>query len=86
MADPPLAIEAAADDGLRALQELVEGEQCLGRLPLAPPRELATAIWTFLHGLVHLQIGGHLHEPRTLDGDTRLAELLDLTLACWRPR
>lgn len=83
MTDPPAAIEAAADDGLRALQELVELEQDRGRLALAPSREVATAIWTFLHGLVHLTIGGHLHEPRTLDGDERLVELIDLTLDCW---
>ena len=86
MADPPPAIEAAADDGLRALQELVEAGQHDGQLADAPPRELATAVWTFLHGLVHLQIGGHLHEPRTLDGHTRLTELIDLTLTSWRPR
>lgn len=86
MTDPPPAIEAAADDGLRALQELVEAGQHRGQLADAPPRELATAVWTFLHGLVHLQIGGHLHEPRTLDGDTRLTELIDLTLTSWRPR
>jgi len=30
-----------------------------------------------LHGLAQLQITGHLHEPRTIDGDTGLD-------ACWR--
>lgn len=86
MADPPAAIESAADDGLRALQELVEIGQRDGTVAIGPPRETATAIWAFLHGLVHLQIGGHFHEPRTLDGETRLDELIDLTLAAWRPR
>jgi AcrR family transcriptional regulator len=86
IADPPPVIQAAADDGVRAMQELVELEQHRGQLPAAAPRELATAVWTFLHGLVHLQIGGHLREPRTLDGRTRLTELIDLTLTCWRPK
>lgn len=83
MPDPDPAIEAAADDGLLALRELVEQAQSDGRLPGAPAREFATVLWVFLHGLCQLQLTGHLHEPRTIDGDTRLLELLDLALAAW---
>lgn len=86
MPDPPAAIELAADDGLLALQELIQADQSQGYLVNVSTRELATAVWTFLHGLVHLQIGGHLHEPRTLDGTTRLVELIDFNLAAWLPR
>lgn len=84
--DPPAAIELAADDGLLALQELILSDQTQGYIVDASPRELATTVWTFLHGLVHLQIGGHLHEPRTLDGSTKLIELIDFHLAAWQPR
>lgn len=83
MTNPPAAVEQAADDGLLALQELVIRDQLQGRLAEIAPRELTTVIWVFLHGLVHLQIGGHLHEPRTLDGSSRLNELIDLNLAAW---
>ncbi|AND15253.1 TetR family transcriptional regulator [Rathayibacter tritici] len=86
MIDPPTAIEAAADDGLRALQELIGLTGDTGKQDDASPRERATALWALLHGLVHLQIGGHLHEPRTLDGDTRLTELVDLALWSWGVR
>lgn len=82
MSDPSPAIEAAADDGLRALRELVE-RQPSGGHPAGPPRELATALWVFLHGLCQLQLTRHLHEPRTVDGDTRLLDLLDLALQPW---
>lgn len=85
LADPSPAIEAAADDGLGALEELVREAQADGILPPGPSREVSTALWVFLHGLCSLQLTRHLHEPRTLDGDTRLSELLDLTLAAWRP-
>lgn len=86
MADPPPAIEAAADDGILALQELVEVGQRRGELMDASAREFATVVWIFLHGSVHLQIGGHLHEPRTLDGDINLTELIDLALTSWQHR
>jgi AcrR family transcriptional regulator len=85
LADPSPAIEAATDDGLGALEELVREAQADGILPPGPLREVSTALWVFLHGLCSLQLTRHLHEPRTLDGDTRLNELLDLTLAAWRP-
>lgn len=85
VSDPSPAIEAAADDGLGALTALVRDAQGAGILPPGPTREVSTALWVFLHGLCSLQLTRHLHEPRTLDGDARLAELLDLTLAAWRP-
>ena len=88
MADPNPAIEAAADDGLRALRELVERELAQrlppGGLPAGSPREVATALWVFLHGLCQLQLTRHLHEPRTIDGATRLPELLDIALGARR--
>ena len=80
MPQPPAEIEAAADAGMLALRELVEGAQAQGDLVAGPPRELATIIWVLLHGLAHLQIAGHLHEPRTVDGDTRLDDLLAAAL------
>lgn len=85
IAQPGPELEAAADDAMLALRELVEQAQATGELGAAPPRELATVLWVLLHGLAQLQITGHLHEPRTLDGDTGLDDLLTLALAALRP-
>jgi len=85
IAQPSPEIESAADDGMLALRELVEHAQAEGELGAGPPRELATILWVLLHGLAQLQITGHLHEPRTIDGDTRLDDLLALALAALRP-
>jgi hypothetical protein len=68
-----------------ALRELVEHAQADGELGSGPPRELATIVWVLLHGLAQLQITRHLHEPRTIDGDTGLDDLLRLALASLRP-
>ena len=78
-------LESAADDGMAALRELVQQAQADGELGPGAPRELATVLWVFLHGLAQLQISGHLHEPRTVDGDVRLDDLLSLGLAALRP-
>lgn len=85
IAQPGPELEAAADEGMMALRELVEAAQSSGELGSGPPRELATVLWVLLHGLAQLQITGHLHEPRTIDGDRGLDELLDLALASLRP-
>jgi AcrR family transcriptional regulator len=85
MPQPPPEIESAADDGMLALRELVEDAQVRDELVAGPPRELATIVWALLHGLAHLQITGHLHEPRTIDGDTRLEDLLAVALTALRP-
>lgn len=82
---PPPEIEAAADDGMRALHELVKSAQAHDDLGAGSPRELATILWVLLHGLAHLQITGHLHEPRTIDGDTHLEDLLAVALEALRP-
>jgi AcrR family transcriptional regulator len=82
---PDAQVEAAADDGMLALRELVEQAQADGELGEGPPRELATIVWALLHGLAQLQVTGHLHEPRTIDGDSRLDELLALALTALRP-
>ncbi|QIM18966.1 TetR/AcrR family transcriptional regulator [Leucobacter coleopterorum] len=82
---PAPELEAAADSAMLALQTLVERAQAAGQLGGGAPRELATVLWVLLHGIAALQITGHLHEPRTLDGDTRLGELLDLALASFSP-
>jgi AcrR family transcriptional regulator len=85
IAQPGRQLEAAADDAMLALRELVEHAQAEGELGAGPPRELATILWVFLHGLAQLQITRHLHEPRTIDGDTGLDELLTLALVALRP-
>ena len=82
---PGQELESAADDAMLALLELVEQAQSDGELGAGPPRELATIVWVLLHGLAQLQITGHLHEPRTIDGNTRLDDLLALALAALRP-
>ncbi len=82
---PDQELESAADDGMLALRELVERAQTEGELGTGPPRELATVLWVLLHGLAQLQITKHLHEPRTIDGDTGLDELLALALTSLRP-
>jgi len=82
---PDQELESAADDGMLAIRELVEHAQAEGELGAGPPRELATVLWVLLHGLAQLQITGHLHEPRTIDGDTGLHELLTLALAVLHP-
>lgn len=85
LTDPGPRLEAAADDAMLAVRELVEHGQRAGVLVAAPERELATILWVLLHGLAHLQITRHLHEPRTIDGDTKLDELLVLALTSLRP-
>jgi len=85
IAEPSRELEAAADDAMLALRELVEHAQADGELGSGPPRELATIVWVLLHGLAQLQITRHLHEPRTIDGDTGLDDLLRLALASLRP-
>ncbi len=85
IAQPGQELESAADDGMLALRELVERAQAEGELGAGPPRELATVLWVLLHGLAQLQITGHLHEPRTIDGSTGLDDLLALALAALRP-
>jgi AcrR family transcriptional regulator len=85
IAEPGRELESAADDAMGALFELVERAQADGELGAGPPRELATIVWVLLHGLAQLQITGHLHEPRTIDGDTKLDDLLALALAALRP-
>ena len=69
IAEPDPGLEEAADDAMAAVGELVTQAQDAG----------------LLHGLAALQITGHLHEPRTIDGNERLAELLDLALEQLRP-
>jgi len=82
---PDQELESAADDGMLAIRELVERAQTDGELGAGPPRELATVVWVLLHGLAQLQITGHLHEPRTINGDTGLDDLLTLALTSLRP-
>ncbi|RRD03727.1 TetR/AcrR family transcriptional regulator [Arachnia propionica] len=85
LAQPGPELNAAADDAMRAVEEIVADAQGAGLLRSAPTRELATVLWVLLHGLAALQITGHLHEPRTVDGDTQLEVLLDLALAQFHP-
>lgn len=85
IAHPGHQLELAADDAMLAIEELVDAAQATGDLPPAPRRELATVVWVLLHGLAQLRITGHLHEPRTVDGDTGLGTLLDLALDSLRP-
>jgi len=70
---------------MHAIRELVDHAQAGGELGAGPPRELATVPWVLPHRLVQLQITGHLHEPRTIDGDTGLDDLLALALTARRP-
>ncbi|MDO5066741.1 MAG: TetR/AcrR family transcriptional regulator [Propionibacteriaceae bacterium] len=85
LVQPGPQLNAAADDAMRAVEEIVTDAQAAGLLRAAPTRELATVLWVLLHGLAALQITGHLHEPRTVDGDTHLDVLLELALAQLRP-
>ncbi len=85
IAQPGEDLETAADGAVFALRELVEHAQAEGEISAGPPRELATILWVLLHGLAQLQITGHLHEPRTIDGGTGLDKLLALALAALRP-
>ena len=80
IAEPDPGLEEAADDAMAAVGELVAQAQGAGQLRPGPTREIATVIWVLLHGLAALQITGHLHEPRTIDGGEHLADLLDLAL------
>lgn len=77
---PAPEAEAAADDAMRAIEEGVEQARDRGYLSTIATREMATVIWVALHGISQLQITGHLHEPRTLDGDARLNELVSLAI------
>ena len=86
ISDPSPEIEAAADDGMAALVELVERAQDEGELAAGPPREIATVLWSFLHGVAQLQITGHLREPRTIEGDAGVEQLVILALGALRPR
>ena len=77
---PAPEAEAAADDAMLAIEEGVEQVRDRGHFSSVATREMATVIWVALHGIAQLQITGHLHEPRTLDGDARLDELVGLTI------
>ncbi|KAB1662593.1 TetR/AcrR family transcriptional regulator [Pseudoclavibacter chungangensis] len=77
---PTPELERAADAGMDAITEIVERAQGTGWRQGLPTRELATVVWVALHGIAQLDITGHLHEPRTLDGSTRVGELVDLAL------
>ena len=85
IAEPDPGLEEAADDAMAAVGELVAQAQDADLLRPGPTREIATIVWVLLHGLAALQITGHLHEPRTIDGDEHLADLLDLALEQLRP-
>ena len=85
IAEPDPSLEEAADDAMAAVGELVAQAQDVDLLRPGPTREIATIVWVLLHGLAALQITGHLHEPRTIDGDEHLADLLDLALEQLRP-
>jgi len=80
IAEPDPGLEEAADDAMSAVGELVAQAQDADLLRPGPTREIATIVWVLLHGLAALQITGHLHEPRTIDGGEHLADLLDLAL------
>ena len=80
IAEPDPGLEEAADDAMSAVSELVAQAQDADLLRPGPTREIATIVWVLLHGLAALQITGHLHEPRTIDGGEYLADLLDLAL------
>lgn len=77
---PAPEAEAAADDAMLAIEEGVVQVRDRGHFSSIATREMATVIWVALHGIAQLQITGHLHEPRTLDGDARLDELVGLTI------
>ncbi len=85
IAEPDPGLEEAADNAMAAVGELVAQAQDAGLLRPGPTREIATIVWVLLHGLAALQITGHLHEPRTIDGDEHLADLLNLALEQLRP-
>ena len=85
IAEPDPGLEEAADDAMSAVGELVAQAQDADLLRPGPTREIATIVWVLLHGLAALQITGHLHEPRTIDGNEHLADLLDLALEQLRP-
>jgi len=85
LTEPGADLEAAADDAMLAIRELVGEAQARGELGPGPEREVATVIWVLLHGLAQLQITQHLHEPRTIDGNTGLDDLLSLALKSLRP-
>ena len=81
IAEPDPGLEEAADNAMAAVAQA----QDAGLLRPGPTREIATIVWVLLHGLAALQITGHLHEPRTIDGDEHLADLLNLALEQLRP-
>jgi AcrR family transcriptional regulator len=85
IAEPSREIEAAADDGMRAIGELVESAQAHREMVDGPSRELATILWALLHGLAQLHVTGHLSEPRTIEGVTGIEKLLTLALDTLRP-
>ena len=85
IAEPDPKLEESADNAMAAVGELVAQAQEAGLLRPGPTREIATIVWVLLHGLAALQITGHLHEPRTIDGDEHVVDLLNLALEQLRP-
>jgi AcrR family transcriptional regulator len=85
ISEPSRDLETAADDGMRALRELVESAQAAGEIVEGPSRELATILWALLHGLAQLHLTGHLSEPRTIEGDAGIERLVTLALDTFRP-
>jgi hypothetical protein len=84
LTEPNREFEAAADDGLQALTELVENAQQEGDMAGDPARELATVLWALLHGLAQLDLTWHLSEPRTVAGRAGIERLIALTLDALR--
>ena len=85
IATPVAEVSAAADDAMAAVEEMTQAAQTDGTLVAGPGREIATVLWVLLHGLAQLRITGHLREPRTVEGDAGVDQLLKIALTSLRP-
>jgi AcrR family transcriptional regulator len=84
--NPSTALEAAADEAVAYLYELITRAQRDGTVIAGEVRDITALLWASLHGLVDLTLAGHLREPRMVDGAEAIPRLVALALRSLAPR
>lgn len=77
---PSPALEEAATACTEFLYRLVSEGQEEGRIVSGDVREITALLWAAVHGMVDLTLAGHLREPRTIDGASRIPSLVNLAM------
>ena len=83
--NPSRDLENAATACTDYLYTLVSKGQLDGYVASGDIREITALVWATVHGLVDLTLAGHLREPRTVDGATKMPRLVELALQAVTP-